>query len=133
MPRWSDRPCATEIRCRPPAWLHRSPGLKHQKLRTFVANGEAGRLRGPQAPAGRLEDRLNGILGVPVSGDRTSIFDSQYQDSAFGVGERGDVPGDLVTDLPAIPRLFPAVSSIEKRLPFEVLPLVLQQEGGDVE
>jgi hypothetical protein len=40
------------------------------------------------APARRLQNRLNSLFRVSVSRDDSSIFDSQYQDSALGVRER---------------------------------------------
>ena len=52
------------------------------------------------------------------------VLDAEDHDAAIGVGEAGDLLGDLIAHHPTIARSLPAGRALEQRLAVVVLPLV---------
>jgi len=98
-----------------------------------VVDDEAGGLGWLEPGRRHVEQRLQHIVGQGVSGELTVVLDAEEQHATFGVGEARDVLGYLIAHGAPVARALPSRPSLEQRLPFEVLALVLGQEGGDVE
>ncbi len=74
-----------------------------------------------------------GIIGKIVARDSMIVFDTQNQNAAFRVGKSGHIFGHLVPDGATFPGAFGTLKPLEQRLAFEVLALVLMEEGCDIE
>jgi hypothetical protein len=59
-----------------------------------------------------------------MPGDRVVILDAEDHDATVGVGEAGDLLGDLIAHCTTIARSLPAWRTLEQGLAVVVLPLV---------
>jgi hypothetical protein len=98
----------------------------------FVLNDESLRLRWTQSRARRVEDRSDGVVGISMAGNCAVVLNSENQNPALSVGERGYILCHLVAYRASITRTLHIICSLEERLPVEVLTFVLMKERSDI-
>lgn len=86
-----------------------------------------------QARLRHVEQRRERVGRELVTGDLVVVLDAEDEHAALGVGEAGDLLGDLVAHLAAISRALLALLALEHRLAIEVLAFVAAEEGRQVE
>ena len=109
-------------------YLHGSIRCRHVEDNQFMAfygNDKAPRLCRAQASTRCGEQATQRIRRKAVTSKRAVIFDAEDQDSAFGIGEGGDVFRNLVPHSTAVAQLFGPSRSFKQRLAVEVLTFVL--------
>ena len=83
--------------------------------------------------AGRLQQRLQRLLGIAMPGRGSVVFETENENAALGIRKSRDIFRDLITNDLAIAWPLGPRRAFEKGLAIEVLAFVLREKGRDVE